>query len=108
MRDWTQADLQEVFLHDVPPAAAAGAPPRRQGGGIFATPLTAWPDGVGVRVLSGRDDRLFPLAFQRRLARERLGVDPVALPGGHLLALARPDALAAALLDAASAPGARR
>ena len=105
MRDWTQADLEEVFLHDVPPAAAAGAPPRRQGGGIFATPLTAWPDGVGVRVLSGRDDRLFPLAFQRRLARERLGVEPEALPGGHLLALARPDALAAALRGRCERPG---
>ena len=99
MRDWSDADLQDVFLHDVPPAAAAGARPRRQGAGIFATPLDAWPDGVPVRVVSGRDDRLFPLAFQQRLARERLGVEPDVLPGGHLLALARPDALAARLVD---------
>jgi pimeloyl-ACP methyl ester carboxylesterase len=103
MRSWTEADLRAVFLHDVPAAAAAGAPARRQGGGIFATPLTSWPDGVPVRVLSGRDDRLFPLAFQQRVARERVGVDPEVLPAGHLVALARPDALAAKLLEVADA-----
>lgn len=98
MSTWTAADLNEVFLHDVPAAAATGAAPRRQGAGIFATPLTSWPDGVGVRVVSGRDDRLFPLAFQQRLARERLGVEPDVLPGGHALALAQPGALARQLL----------
>jgi pimeloyl-ACP methyl ester carboxylesterase len=98
MSTWTSADLDEVFLHDVPAAAAAGATPRPQGGGIFATPLTSWPEGVPVRVISGRDDRLFPLAFQQRLARERLGVEPDVLPGGHVIALAQPDALAEQLL----------
>ncbi len=99
MRDWTEADLEEVFLHDVPAEAAAGATPRKQGAGIFATPLADWPDGVAVRVISGRDDRLFPLAFQQRLARERLGVEPDVLPAGHAIALARPRALAEQLLD---------
>jgi pimeloyl-ACP methyl ester carboxylesterase len=94
MRGWTDADLDEVFLHDVPATAVAGAKPRRQGGGVFATPLESWPDGVPVRVISGRDDRLFPLALQQRLARERLGVEPDVLPGGHLVALAQPRALA--------------
>jgi pimeloyl-ACP methyl ester carboxylesterase len=98
MRTWTQADVEEVFLHDVPAAAAAGAIPRRQGGGIFATPLMSWPDDVPVRVISGRDDRLFPLAFQQRLARERLGVEPDVVPGGHAVALAQPRALAEQLL----------
>ncbi len=98
MRSWTETDLAEVFLHDVPPAAAAGATPRSQGGGIFSTPLTSWPDGVPVRVISGRDDRLFPLAFQQRVSRERLGVEPDVLPGGHLIALAQPNVLAVRLL----------
>jgi hypothetical protein len=39
----------------------------------------------------------FPLEFQRRVARERLGVDPVVVPGGHLVALSRPDELAAVI-----------
>jgi pimeloyl-ACP methyl ester carboxylesterase len=98
MSTWTEEALEDVFLHDVPAEAAAGATPREQGGGIFATPLTTWPDGIPVQVVSGRDDRLFPLAFQQRLARERLGVEPDVLPGGHLLALAQPDALAHLLL----------
>ena len=98
MSTWTARDLEAVFLHDVPAAAAAGATPRRQGGGIFATPLTSWPDGVPVRVASGRDDRLFPLAFQQRLARERLGIEADVLPGGHAIALAQPEALADRLL----------
>jgi pimeloyl-ACP methyl ester carboxylesterase len=95
---WTEQDLQEVFLHDVPADAAAGATQRRQGGGVFATPLTAWPDGVPVTVISGRHDRLFPLALQQRLARERLGVEPEVIDAGHLAALAAPDALAGRLL----------
>jgi pimeloyl-ACP methyl ester carboxylesterase len=45
-------------------------------------------------VLAGRLDRLFPLPFMRRLARERLGVEPDVIDTGHLPALARPDELA--------------
>ncbi len=52
-------------------------------------PLTAWPD-VPTRVLVGRDDRLFPAAFQRHVARERLGIEANEIDGGHLVALSRP------------------
>jgi surfactin synthase thioesterase subunit len=45
-------------------------------------------------VIAGRDDRLFPLEFQRRVARERLGIEPEVLPGGHLLAKSRAAELA--------------
>jgi pimeloyl-ACP methyl ester carboxylesterase len=51
-------------------------------------PHAAWPD-VPTRVLAGRDDRLFPLAFQRRIARERLGLDVDEIDGGHMVALSR-------------------
>src|SRR4051812_30980817 len=98
MREWTARALDEVFLHDVPAVAAAGSTPRPQGGGIFSSPLRDWPAGVPVRVISGRDDRLFPLALQQRLARERLGVEPDVLAAGHLIGLARPRALAEQLL----------
>ena len=56
-------------------------------------PLERWPD-VPTRVLSGRDDRMFPAAFQRRVARERLGIDADEIPGGHMVAMANPAALA--------------
>ncbi len=34
--------------------------------------------------MHGSDDRLFPLEFQRRVVRDRLGIDVDAMPGGHL------------------------
>ena len=56
-------------------------------------PGDRWPD-VPTRVLAGRDDRLFPLEFQRRVAQERLGLPVDEIPGGHLVALSRPRELA--------------
>jgi pimeloyl-ACP methyl ester carboxylesterase len=41
-------------------------------------------------VITGRDDRFFPLEFQQRVARERLGLEPDIVPGGHLVALSHP------------------
>jgi pimeloyl-ACP methyl ester carboxylesterase len=56
-------------------------------------PLSAWPD-VATRVLAGRQDRMFPLEFQRRIARERLGLEVDEMEGGHMIALSNPGALA--------------
>jgi pimeloyl-ACP methyl ester carboxylesterase len=97
MATWGPSELAEVFLHDVPDdiASAAeryvGAP----GPGMFREPwpLSAWPE-VPTRVLAPREDRLFPLEFQRRVARERLGLPVEELPGGHVAMLARPGHLA--------------
>ena len=44
-----------------------------------------------------RDDRLFPAPFLRRVARERLGITPDEIDGGHTPALSRPKELAARL-----------
>jgi pimeloyl-ACP methyl ester carboxylesterase len=55
-------------------------------------PLDEWPD-VPTRFLLCRDDRFFPAAFQRRVVRERLGITPDEMDGGHLPALARPTEL---------------
>jgi hypothetical protein len=85
------------FFHDTPPeVTAAGmaeepAQSDRPFGEVW--PLPSWPD-VPTRVISTRDDRLFPIAFQIRVARERLGITPEQMPGGHLVALSRPDELA--------------
>ncbi|MFI8186611.1 alpha/beta hydrolase [Actinacidiphila glaucinigra] len=86
-----------TFFHDLPghvaeEALAQGNPQSDTPFGL-PFPLPAWPD-VPTRVVVGRDDRLFPAAFQRRVARERLGVEADVLPGGHLVALADPDGLA--------------
>jgi pimeloyl-ACP methyl ester carboxylesterase len=93
-------DDDDAFLHDVPPQVAATAPtPFAQSGTPFTEPwpLRGWPD-VPTRVLAGRDDRFFPVGFQRRVVAERLGLPVEELPGGHLLALSRPEELAERLV----------
>lgn len=91
-------DLREDFFHDVPDdvteaafAGEVGGPSER----MFEQPwpLSAWPD-VPTRFLQGRDDRFFPLEFQRRVVADRLAIDVDEMPGGHLVALSRPQELA--------------
>jgi hypothetical protein len=41
-----------------------------------------------------RDDRFFPVEFQRRVVGERLGITPDEMAGGHLVALSCPKELA--------------
>jgi pimeloyl-ACP methyl ester carboxylesterase len=89
-----EVDVMADFLHDVPPDVVADAMARgerRQSGTPFEKPwpLTAWPD-VPTRALICRDDRFFPADFMRRVARERLGITPDEMDGGHVPALSRP------------------
>jgi pimeloyl-ACP methyl ester carboxylesterase len=95
-------DAQTYFLHDLPPDVLAllmSSGDEEPVDSLFGTPfpLTRWPD-VPTTVLAGRKDRFFPYEFQRRVARERLGLDAEGLPGGHLLALSQADALVARLI----------
>ena len=95
-------DPIEDFFHDVPAAvrqeAFSQGEPRQSDTPFGQTwPLQGWPD-VPTRVVAGSDDRLFPLEFQRRVVRERLGLDVEVIPGGHLVALSQPDALADRIL----------
>jgi pimeloyl-ACP methyl ester carboxylesterase len=90
------------FFHDVPQpvvedAWAQGEP--RQSETVFASPCTfkAWPT-VPTRVIVARNDRFFPAEFQRRVARERLGLLADEMPGGHLVALSQPEELTARLV----------
>ena len=97
----TELDLATYFLHDVPPeVAAAGEPYQRpEADVVFGSvcDFGCWPD-VPIRAVAGADDRFFPAAFQRALARDRLGIEADLLPGGHLIALSQPERLAAYLL----------
>ena len=99
--DIGEFDEVEHFYHDLPPdlrAEALARPDARQSETPFTEPwpLTAWPE-VPTEVVAGAEDRLFPVSFQRRLARERLGLGVTVVPGGHMAALSRPQELAAAL-----------
>jgi pimeloyl-ACP methyl ester carboxylesterase len=102
---WTdevgEIDMDDAFFHDVPADVKAEAtkeePPQSATPLGEPWPLERWPD-VPTRFVQGRDDRLFPLAFQRRVARERLGIEVDEVPGGHLVALSRPVELVDALV----------
>ena len=96
-------DPAEDFFHDVPEQVrdeAFSQPEPRQSDTPFGQPwpLSGWPN-VPTHVVAGSDDRFFPLDFQLRLVRDRLGLDVDVLPGGHLMALSRPRELADQLLS---------
>ncbi|MCW0214733.1 MAG: alpha/beta hydrolase [Pseudonocardia sp.] len=98
-----ELDMVEDFFHDVPAdvtaeAMAGGEQPQSDYSFSQPWPLAAWPD-VRTAVVQGVDDRLFPLEFQRRVTRERLGLPVHESPGGHLSALSRPVELTDVLLD---------
>jgi pimeloyl-ACP methyl ester carboxylesterase len=94
-------DPGTYMFHDVPPEVLATATPKgEQSTRPFHDQCTfdAWPSAT--TVVSGEDDRFFPLEFQQRLASERLGVQAVVIPGGHLVALGHPGELSSAILAA--------
>jgi alpha-beta hydrolase superfamily lysophospholipase len=101
-------DAVARFYQDVPPELVAAARTRSRGQSEARmgepSPLRAWPD-VPTRVLLCRDDHLLPPAFVRRVARERLGITPDEIDGGHAPALSRPRELADRLEAYAAAQG---
>jgi pimeloyl-ACP methyl ester carboxylesterase len=91
-------DLERHFLHDLPEAARAellSGEAREPSAAAMTEPcgFSRWP-AVPTKVLIGRDDRFFPAEFQRRVAKQRLGLDADEIPGGHLVALSNPSGLA--------------
>lgn len=93
-----QDDDAVVYYHDLPAALKAEAQGRRWQDQSTTPlgepcPFRAWPN-VATRVLAGRQDRVFPLEFQRRIARERLGLEVDEIEGGHMVALSNPGPLA--------------
>jgi surfactin synthase thioesterase subunit len=95
-------DVAAYFLHDVDAEVASEGEPHQRSEADIAfgsvCDFDAWP-AVGIRVLAGHDDRFFPVDLQRRVARDRLGVEADVLPGGHLLPLAQPRLVADYLLQ---------
>ena len=65
-------------------------------------PSPAPPAGLRVESIIGANDRVVSPPWSRRVARERLGVEPIELPGGHFPMITHPELLADALaqLDA--------
>jgi pimeloyl-ACP methyl ester carboxylesterase len=93
-------DLATYFMHDVPRdlvnqmRAHAESQLDERFDDVCA--FDRWPP-MPIHAVAGREDRFFPLELQQRVARERLGIDPAVVPGGHLAALSHPDELAAVI-----------
>ena len=89
------------FLHDVEPEVAADGEAYQRGEAdiVFESvcDFEAWP-AIRIRVLAGENDRFLPVGLQRRVARDRLGVEIDVLPGGHLLPRVQPRLVADYLL----------
>src|SRR3954451_19905997 len=87
-------DVETYFLHDVDTTGLEDDQ-RPESDAEFGSPrtFTSLPQGR-LRVLAGADDRFFPAEFQQRVAKDRLGIDADVMPGGHLIALAHPVAVA--------------
>lgn len=97
----TEFDLAEYFLHDLDDETTAlilgDDSDEVEAAFISPCAIQEWPD-VATRVIAGAGDRFFPLALQQRVARERLGLEPTVVPGGHLAALSFPAEVARAIL----------
>jgi pimeloyl-ACP methyl ester carboxylesterase len=92
-----------AFYNGLPRPLAEEA--RRRGGrGESSTvwntpwPLRRWPD-VPTRFILCQSDHVFPAAFMRRIAHQRLNTVPDEVPGGHCAALGNPRELADLLVS---------
>ncbi len=95
-------DPDQMFFHDVPPEVRTFVlmhEPRTPAESLFSdVALTAPHPSIPTRSIAGHDDRLFPAELQRTVSRARLGIEPVVVPGGHLVTLSRPVELVQELL----------
>ncbi|KAB2350230.1 alpha/beta hydrolase [Actinomadura rudentiformis] len=96
------ADPFICYYNGVPRALAEEALSKERGESSTAYdspwPLDAWPD-VTTKFVLCKDDLFFPADFFRRLAPERLGIDPDEIPGCHCVALSHPKELADLLVS---------
>jgi pimeloyl-ACP methyl ester carboxylesterase len=99
------SDPAVSFYHDVPDKLAeeAQAHERDQRGSWMSGPwhLAAHPR-IPTTAIVCRDDAFFPADFMRRQVRDRLGIEPREIAGGHYAPLSNPQGVAEALMDFAA------
>jgi pimeloyl-ACP methyl ester carboxylesterase len=94
-------DMDALFYNGVDPVVVASVVERQQSD----TPMVGpWP-GYALPELPTRfvlfaDDRFFPESFMRATVAQRLGIEPEAIPGGHMAMLSHPGELADRLVAA--------
>lgn len=95
---------REFLFHDCAPDIVDWALTTRslmdaRGAMTEQCPLETWPDVSSSYVVCTEDRTISP-SWSRRVARERLGVDPIEVAGGHCPYVSRPSALAYVLTSA--------
>lgn len=90
---------EEAFFNLVPEdlAQQATGKERDQQGAWMSAPWPGQHPDVPTLAILCRDDLFFPPSFMRRQVSDRLGIEPVEIPGGHYASLSHPEAVAAAL-----------
>jgi pimeloyl-ACP methyl ester carboxylesterase len=94
------AGARRVLYEDCAPEVAEAAIARLRYQRSMWTEVAdfdAWPDVETVSIICA-EDRVVNPTWSKRVARERLGIEAVELPGGHSPFLARPEALVDVLL----------
>jgi pimeloyl-ACP methyl ester carboxylesterase len=66
--------------------------------GVYGERLSLAPEFPSTYVVAAQDRTIRP-EWQRRMARERLGVEPIEIPTGHCPNVSQPDRLAGILAD---------
>jgi pimeloyl-ACP methyl ester carboxylesterase len=109
-RDWIGKDPTEddavaaTFLyHDCDQATLEWALSTRRlflPRGVYGERLSLAPEIPSTYVVAAQDRTIRP-EWQRRMARERLGVEPIEIPTGHCPNVSQPDRLAGILVDLA-------
>ena len=98
---FTASGARRLLFHDCPPEVADAAIARLRYQRSLWTEVAhfgEWPRTEVVSVVCA-DDRVVNPEWADRVARERLRVEPVHLPGGHSPFLSRPAELAEVLTD---------
>lgn len=96
---------EEFLLHDCPPERLSWALSTvrvmvAQRAYVETCPLEQWPN-VAASYIVCADDRTIQPAWQRKVAKTQLGVEPIELRGGHCPYISRPKDLAQVLLQTA-------
>jgi hypothetical protein len=91
----------EFLFHDCPPEIAQWAMKTRRlmvarQAMLEIFPLDRWP-AVPCSYIACSEDRTIQPIWSRRVSRERLGVEPIELQGGHCPHVSHPGDLARAL-----------
>lgn len=98
---FTADGADRLLYHDCSPEIAGAATARlrfQRSMWREVADFDRWPQVETVSVVCA-DDRVIAPAWSRRVARERLGVEPVEIPGGHSPMLSRPETLTQVLLQ---------